>query len=376
MKILYIGHEEYLNGASRSLLSIIDHEIKVNEVYVLTSFSSGEFYDELCKRKVKIIVKPFYRWIETKDGFYNWLKLKIKWNLKRKYINERTAKKVASFCVHEKIDIIHTNTSVINIGMLISKYSGVKHVWHIREFGDLDFNMYPLMSKRKFQHQMNYPYTERYICISKAVSKHYNFLDDTRKIVIYNGIDENYSIENNNKIPKDYIFFLVSGRISEAKGQKDVLDAIKLLCKLGINNFIVYFAGTGNFDPNIISKVPPEHYKILGYVSNMVELRKNTDVEIVSSRAEAFGRVTIEAMYASMPVIGSNSGGTPELIRDGKNGFLYAPGNAKELAKWMKFFIDNPEKIYSFGEYAHKFALRNFNMDNCVKRIDEVYKSL
>ena len=50
------------------------------------------------------------------------------------------------------------------------------------------------------------------------------------------------------------------------------------------------------------------------------------------SRAEAFGRVTVEAMKLGLPVIGAARGATPELVRDGWNGLLYAHGDANELA--------------------------------------------
>ena len=62
MNILFIGHEDYINGASRSLLNIIDALSERNKIYVLTSYSSGEFYEELTKRQLSIIVKPYYRW--------------------------------------------------------------------------------------------------------------------------------------------------------------------------------------------------------------------------------------------------------------------------------------------------------------------------
>lgn len=65
----------------------------------------------------------------------------------------------------------------------------------------------------------------------------------------------------------------------------------------------------------------------------MPEIRKNVDIEIVSSKQEAFGKITVEAMMGQIPVIGSNSGGTKELIKHNQNGLLFESGNADDLAK-------------------------------------------
>ena len=100
------------------------------------------------------------------------------------------------------------------------------------------------------------------------------------------------------------------------------------------------------------------------------------DVELVCSRAEAFGRITAEAMMGGMPVIGSDTGGTPELIREGETGFLYEYGNSEALADRMAFFIEHPEAITMMGHKAQAYALQNFTIERCVKEIMDVYREV
>jgi len=64
---------------------------------------------------------------------------------------------------------------------------------------------------------------------------------------------------------------------------------------------------------------------------------------IVPSRNEAFGLVNIESMALGVPVIGSNTGGTAEIIRDGEDGLLFPPGDHHSLASCMLKLIDNKE---------------------------------
>lgn len=96
--------------------------------------------------------------------------------------------------------------------------------------------------------------------------------------------------------------------------------------------------------------------EFVGFVSDMKTLRENCDVELVCSKKEAFGRVTIEAMLSSNPVIASNAGANPELVRDGENGFLYTYNVADDLAKNMEKFIGNVELLKKMGEKACNMA--------------------
>ena len=77
-----------------------------------------------------------------------------------------------------------------------------------------------------------------------------------------------------------------------------------------------------------------------------------------------------------MPVIGSDTGGTPELIRDGETGFLYPYGDAEALADRMAYFISDPEKIGEMGKKAQEYALTHFTIERCVREIREVYREV
>jgi len=73
---------------------------------------------------------------------------------------------------------------------------------------------------------------------------------------------------------------------------------------------------------------------------------QTVDVLVVPSIwREPFGRVCIEALAAGVPVIASNIGGLPATITDGRNGYLFRPGDAAHLAKIMKSLIDDPSQL-------------------------------
>lgn len=113
-----------------------------------------------------------------------------------------------------------------------------------------------------------------------------------------------------------------------------------------------------------------------GYQKNPIEMLSEMDVGIMSSQCEAFGRVTVEYMMAGMPVIGSNSGGTPEIVVPGETGWLYEPGNDEQLAERMAAYIENPAMIALHGKNGRSRAERVFAEERCARQIYALYEEL
>ena len=100
---------------------------------------------------------------------------------------------------------------------------------------------------------------------------------------------------------------------------------------------------------------------MIGHTEDPLPYFGEAHVALMCSRQEAFGRVTVEAMKMGRPVIGVNSGGTPELVRDGFNGFLYTPGDLKDLADKIEILCADRERTRRLGLQAREWATRPFN---------------
>ena len=105
-------------------------------------------------------------------------------------------------------------------------------------------------------------------------------------------------------------------------------------------------------------------------------LIRSSDVLLVCSRAEAFGRVTIEAMQASLPIIGSRSGATPELVRDRFNGLLYEPSNTKDLANCIEYVMEHPDEARTMGNNGRTWAAALFTRQRFASEIEACLKDL
>lgn len=373
INVVVVAHESMINGASFSLLNLIDKlEDKCNFI-VISPYDRGAFVDALATRPIRVYYVPFERWIKYKDD--NFKNEKKKWKRKDNFKNQMLAKEMAKILKNEKVDLIHSNTSVVDFGYRLSKILKVPHIWHIREFGEDDFSMYPLCSYRKYYKKIcdknNY-----LVCVSKSLIEKFN--KKTKNIqVIYNGVDSR-NINNKKKFPTkdDKLICLQTGMINKAKGQDITIKAIEELYNEGYKNIELQLAGRGNIEDLGIKKKNRKWLKVLGQVNNIEEIRKAVSVEIVSSKKEAFGRVTVEAMMGAIPVIGSNSGGTKELIKDNETGLLYEPGNYKDLKEKIKYLYENRKEIKRLGVNAYNYSKDYFLIDRCASEIFKLYKNI
>jgi glycosyltransferase involved in cell wall biosynthesis len=97
-------------------------------------------------------------------------------------------------------------------------------------------------------------------------------------------------------------------------------------------------------------------------------------VLVLPSLSEGFGRVIIEAMATGIPVIGSRTGGIPELIEDGTNGFLVRPGDEKTLAEKLHWVLSNPTKAEEMGAIGRAFVERCFSTANYLKGYEQTFE--
>jgi glycosyltransferase involved in cell wall biosynthesis len=110
--------------------------------------------------------------------------------------------------------------------------------------------------------------------------------------------------------------------------------------------------------------------------SQLAELMAKASVVVLPSASEGLGRVIIEAMATSTPVIGSRVGGIPELIEDGVRGFLIPPGDENALAERLRWILGDPEKAAEMGTSGRAFVKRFFSTENYLKGYEQIFTML
>ncbi|MBW9155649.1 glycosyltransferase family 4 protein [Clostridium sp. FP2] len=379
MNILYISHEMELGGATIALLELIDEMIlKGNKVFVTVIAKEGAFYEEISKREVKLIIVTYYFWLNKKIK----IRSKVKF-LYENIINIINARKISRIIKRNKIDLIHTNTSVVNFGLLLSKYTGIPHIFHVREFAERGLNFKYFLSKKKCL-SFIYKYSEKIIVISKALYDENlkNFSKD-KLTLIYDGVSiRNLKKKSENiKTLKPFNIMIV-GEVAPHKRTKDAVLAVNNLIKKGYDEIMLFIVGNGNEDyiqeiREVIKENNIEGNVILmGFRVDIDALRVGICLEVVCSGSEGFGRVTIEAMFNENPAIGANNTATGELIINNFNGLLYETGDYIGLSEKIKYFIDNPDEIERMGVNGHSYAIERFTSKRNAEEIYKLYNQI
>ena len=107
----------------------------------------------------------------------------------------------------------------------------------------------------------------------------------------------------------------------------------------------------------------------------MSPVLEEANIICVCSKKESFGRVTIEAMMNQCVVIGSNTGGTIELITDNTTGFLYEIGDVQDLKTKIENVLNN-DQLYIVAKNAKEYAINNFTAEINAKKIMNIYSDI
>ncbi|MHA1298628.1 MAG: glycosyltransferase family 4 protein, partial [Candidatus Helarchaeota archaeon] len=207
--------------------------------------------------------------------------------------------------------------------------------------------------------------------------------------VIHNGIDifpppsEKDKIQIINKlgiINKKVILFV--GRLDQRKGVIFLVKAIKELKNDIKEDFKCIIVGNGPIKNHILKYIKnnnlDSYFSFVNKV-NYKNLRKIfflCDVLVLPSLYEGLGLVLLEAMASKKPVIGTNSGGIPEIIKHGYNGFLTPLRSIKHISKAIKKILSNNELAKKMGEHGYTMIKRDFTWEKAVKKTLKIYKRL
>lgn len=222
------------------------------------------------------------------------------------------------------------------------------------------------------------------------------FLEKSRRIrpskikMIYFGYlySELDNLCNNTEIEKvksqfnlndsDFVIGYV-GRVTYGKGlEQALIEIIKLIKENNKIKFIMVGSGELSaelrkiIDDNSVS----ENIFITGYVDNIVPFYKILNLFLLPSMSEGIPMVVEEAMYLNIPVLTSDAGGLPEIVRNYETGITFKKGNFIEMGNLILNFIKGKYDTDRITENANKFVLDKFNLEINYKMISKEIKNL
>jgi glycosyltransferase involved in cell wall biosynthesis len=372
IKILYISHSPYLNGAEICLYKLIKNINKDIFDPVVVFPEHGPLVEKFRNMGIKTYILPLERWIRFKNDIQS----------KNTDMFSRS-QNIVKIIENESIDLVHTNTSVILEGAIAAKLKGIPHIWHIHEFLNGHTDLISVVPLPVVYFAMSF-LSDKIISVSDFTRSQFEPINDNRKFtVLYNGIEENNISASNNIFP-DYqennneIIAVTIGLLTEAKGFNNLIETAALVRNKG-RKIKFYWIGEAFKSPLQKFKLKIKKLGLkdsvifLGFKSNIQEVLKSADLLISFSQNEALPTVILEAMAAEKAVIATNCGGTSECVIDGVTGYLVPVDNPVEMSNKIIELTDDSQKRKSFGENGLKRFRENFNIKTYKEKIEKLY---
>jgi len=199
---------------------------------------------------------------------------------------------------------------------------------------------------------------------------------DTERITI----KEKFQVKNEVKI-------ITVARLVEKKGLRYSISAVARVIKK-YPKVTYYIVGDGHLKKELMVLISQlnlsDKIKLLGSLENnkVKELMKESDIFLLTSVTSSVGDMEgipvslMEAMATGLPVISTYHSGIPELVEDGKSGFLVPEKNVEALAERLEYLIENPQIWPEMGKAGRKFVEENFDIRKLNRRLVKVYEGL
>jgi len=297
------------------------------------------------------------------------------------------------FLIKENPTIVHSHTSKAGLlGRLAAKLAGVPIIVHTPHghvffgyFGPLKTKIFILLEKLASR------ITDKIATLSNREKEDYilfKIAEEDKLSVICSGIglnkfkesllSEKQNLKKELGIPENSLIVGTAGRLVPVKGPEFLIKAAKYIISKYPDTYFI-FTGDGPLEQDLNRKAREmgisENIIFLGWRDDVAKIISIYDIFVLPSLNEGMGRVLAEAMALGKPIVASNTGGIPDLVIHGKNGFLVPPKNPKELAKYIQVLIEDKDKREKMSLKGKEMSL-NFSAEIMIEKIASLYKEL
>ena len=374
IKILYLITQAEAGGAQRYIFDLATNLKNENYEVMVASGTTSDYHDKkswlLTKADEKNIksycLKNLVREINPLKDWLAYLEIK-------KLLKETQP------------DILHLNSSKAGVlGALAGRRIKIpKIIYTVHGFV---FNE-PMPSwKKKFYlwaEKFSASAKDKFICVSEfdrqtgiknKIAPAQNF------ITIHHGLNQFKLLEKNQareslKLPKDKIVVGTIANFYPAKGLIYLIQAAKIVTEK-FPEIIFRIIGFGQLEKKLraeIASLNLEKNILLGGKAGAASYLKAFDLFVLSSVKEGFPFAILEAMSAGLPIVATQVGGVPEMIKDGLNGLVVPPAEPPKLAEAIIRLLANKNLAQQLGQQAAIDVKNNFSLEKMVRETEKIY---
>lgn len=296
--------------------------------------------------------------------------------------------KIAEVVNREKLDILHVHYAIPHaLCAIIAKQMAEHDFQIVTTLHGTDITVLGYDPSLKPAIKLGIEKSDYVTAVSHAlVDETYRLINPNKEIVaVYNFVDERtFTRVNAEHIKREFgikekekVIIHVSN-FRPVKRVPDVVRAFSLIVnKVPAKLLLV---GDGPEMPivmNLVNELGLQDRVIfLGNQENLAEIYSISDLMLLLSQKESFGLVLLEAMACGVPSIGTNIGGIPEVIDDGKTGFICELGNIEEIADKAIKILTDPLLHQQFVQEGIKKVNESFSSEKIILQYEKIYQQL
>ena len=291
--------------------------------------------------------------------------------------------------VHKLIEIIRNNSIRIvhlhsphahALGLLAAK--GAKNCKVVLS-RRVDFHI-----RKNILSRLKYSYVDSVIAISERVKEVLvaDGLPEGKIDVVYSGID----IDRFQDVNGGYLISQLAldrhalriGNIAALAWHKDhrtLIEAARIVAdELPEVIFLIVGEGPLRREIEILIKKSDleERVKLLGFRQDIPEILSVLDLFVLSSSWEGLGTSLLDALASRVPVVATNVGGIPEIVKDRVNGILVPPGNPDVLAEAIIYLVKNRDLARQMAEEGFRLIKEKFTIERMIEQTKKIYDRL
>ena len=237
---------------------------------------------------------------------------------------------------------------------------------------------------RRFLNRLTSPLADRIICVSQNVAdfaQQVIGLPADKLVVIQNGIDTAYfrpAAMPAHKAPGQMTIGYV-GRLQKVKGV-DLLIAAFAQLMAKYPTIQLHLVGDGSEREVLTAQVQQlgleQNVHFLGVRADVADLYQTFDLFVLPSLWEGMPNVVLEAMACGVPVVATNTGGTPEIVQHGKTGLLVEPGHATLLYEAMSMLIADTALHCQLVQAGRPYVEQTRSINQTIAKTVLLYEQL
>ena len=225
------------------------------------------------------------------------------------------------------------------------------------------------------------------IALTKDMKREIQKICNREIIVIPNGIDlerfQNLSREearNKLQIKADDKIIIFVGSLRPVKGVKYLIKAMKIVRQKEPNARLILI-GNGEEKQDLVKLTGDLNLgnliTFVGKIPNekVPEYMAASNVFVLPSLSEGFPLVSLEAMACGLPIVVSRVCGLPEIVEDGKNGFLVESGNPEQIAEKVLLLLEDDELRERMSR-NNKEKVKDYTWEGVIGRLERIYEAI